>query len=202
MFQSSRIPALNRGLQDAATWLRELARMPPFQSEEQAYAAFRAVIHSLRDRLEMHEAVHFSGHMPTLERGIYYEVWVPSRAPNDERTLPEFLASVRESLGPGQPADAMPLKPATRVVLRVLRAQVQRGTDPPRPRAAPAPRTGAVAELRRGRRHVTSAQSARSTRAPPDDVIWKSAVSSRSRSTTSVEPPMRSSASASWIAST
>ena len=116
MSQSSRIPALNRGLQDAAAWLRELARMPPFQSEGQAYAAFRAVIHSLRDRLEMHEAVHLAGQMPTLVRGIYYEGWVPSRAPNDERTLPEFLASVRKSLAPGQPADAMPVEPATRLV--------------------------------------------------------------------------------------
>ncbi len=127
MSQSSRIPALNRGLQDAAAWLRELARMPPFQSEEQAYAAFRAVIHSLRDRLEMHEAVHFAGQMPTLVRGIYYEGWVPSRAPNDERTLPEFLASVREILGPGQPADAMPLKPATRVVLEFCERKFDTG---------------------------------------------------------------------------
>lgn len=127
MSQSSRISSLNRTLQETESWLRELAERPPFQSEEQAYALFRAVLHSLRDRLEMHEAVHFAAQMPTLVRGIYYEGWRPSLAPNDEHTVDEFLASVRESLGPGQPADAVDLHAGTRAVLEFLRDAMDEG---------------------------------------------------------------------------
>lgn len=127
MSPTSRIPALNRALQDMNEWLVELSETPPFRSPQEAYAAFRAVLHSVRDRLEMHEAVHFAAQMPTLVRGIYYEGWVPSRAPNDERNLEEFLASVRESLGPGEPADPVPLEPATRAVLAFLEGKFEPG---------------------------------------------------------------------------
>lgn len=127
MSQISSIASLNRALQDAETWLRELSALSPFQSREQAYALFRAVLHSIRDRLEMHEAVHFAGQMPTLVRGIYYEGWRPSLAPNDERNLGEFLASVRESLGPGLPADAVNVEEATRAVFTFLETRFDEG---------------------------------------------------------------------------
>ena len=127
MSQTSSIASLNRSLQDAEVWLRELSALSPFESREAAYALFRAVIHSVRDRLEMHEAVHFAGQMPTLVRGIYYEGWRPSLAPNRERSLPEFLASVRESLGPGLPADAVNVEDATRAVFTFLETKFDEG---------------------------------------------------------------------------
>jgi uncharacterized protein (DUF2267 family) len=47
----------------------------------QAYAALRAVLHALRDRLTVDEATKFAAQLPILIRGIYYDGWVPSRVP-------------------------------------------------------------------------------------------------------------------------
>lgn len=127
MSQQSTISSLNRSLQDAEAWLDELAEYPPFRSEQQAYAFFRAVIHSVRDRMNVGEAAHFASQMPTLVRGIDYEGWKPALAPNDERDRAEFLASVRASLGPGMPADAAPVEEGTRAVLAFLETKFDAG---------------------------------------------------------------------------
>lgn len=92
------VGALNRALQEAHEWIQELSSAAPFGSDEQAYTGLRAVLHSLRDRLTVEEAVHLSAQLPMLVRGFYFEGWRPSLAPNEEQTAAEFFASVQESL--------------------------------------------------------------------------------------------------------
>lgn len=94
----SNVGSLNRSVQETQEWLKELAGTSPFGDEEQAYSGLRAVLHSLRDRLTVEEAVHFSAQLPMMVRGFYFEGWRPSLAPNDEQTPEEFFASVEESL--------------------------------------------------------------------------------------------------------
>lgn len=96
--QNATVAALNRTVQETHAWLTELAGTTPFGNEEQAYTGMRAVLHSLRDRMNVDEAVHLSAQLPMLVRGFYFEGWDPSRAPNDEETTEEFFASVEESL--------------------------------------------------------------------------------------------------------
>lgn len=85
-------------LQKSHEWLMRLVDLGGFESEGQAYSAFRAVLHSLRDRLIAEEAVQLGAQLPMLIRGFYYEGWKLSLAPNRERTKAAFLDSVRESL--------------------------------------------------------------------------------------------------------
>jgi len=92
------IDAFDTTVQKSHLWLRELMDIGHFDSEEQAYTALSAVLHSLRDRLTVNEAAQLASELPMLIRGLYYEGWKPSKAPNKERTLQEFLDSVRESL--------------------------------------------------------------------------------------------------------
>ena len=94
----STIGTLNHTLEETHLWLEDLAEAGSLANEEQAYSALRAVLHSLRDRLTVEEAVHLSAQLPMLVRGFYFEGWKPSMAPNDEQTAEEFFASVRESL--------------------------------------------------------------------------------------------------------
>ena len=96
--QNTNVAALNRTVQETHGWLTELASAAPFGNEEQAYTGFRAVLHSVRDRLNADEAVHLSAQLPMLVRGFYFEGWDPSRAPNNEETAEQFFASVEESL--------------------------------------------------------------------------------------------------------
>jgi uncharacterized protein (DUF2267 family) len=59
-----------------------------------SYAALRAVLHTLRDRLTVDETADFAAQLPMLVRGLYYEGWNPSRVPV-KLDAEEFMAEVR-----------------------------------------------------------------------------------------------------------
>ncbi|SDZ45645.1 Uncharacterized conserved protein, DUF2267 family [Micromonospora pattaloongensis] len=67
----------------------------PRERRNQSYLALRAVLHCLRDRLPVGEAVQLSAQLPLLIRGIYYDGWEPDKAP-EKMGRSEFLARVRE----------------------------------------------------------------------------------------------------------
>lgn len=60
----------------------------------QSYAALKAVLHTLRDRLPVEEAVQLGEQFPMLIRGMYYEGWKPSRVPI-KMHKEEFLQNIR-----------------------------------------------------------------------------------------------------------
>ncbi|WP_424532882.1 DUF2267 domain-containing protein [Sphaerisporangium viridialbum] len=63
----------------------------PKERRNQSYAALRAVLHALRDRLTVEEAAQ----LPMLVRGIYYEGWDPTDVPV-KMDREDFLARVRK----------------------------------------------------------------------------------------------------------
>lgn len=60
----------------------------------QSYAALRAVLHTLRDRLPVAEAVQLGAQLPMLIRGMYYDGWNPARVPV-KMNREEFLQEIR-----------------------------------------------------------------------------------------------------------
>jgi uncharacterized protein (DUF2267 family) len=79
------------GVQQIQQWLKELIENGGLESEREAYAVLRAVLHQLRDRLTLEEAVDLGAQLPLIVRGIYFEGWRPSRVPAKVRTCREFL---------------------------------------------------------------------------------------------------------------
>jgi uncharacterized protein (DUF2267 family) len=67
----------------------------PHERRNQSYAALRAVLHTLRDRLTVDEGAQFAAQLPMLVRGLYYEGWDPSRVPQ-KMSKEEFLGQVRQ----------------------------------------------------------------------------------------------------------
>jgi uncharacterized protein (DUF2267 family) len=95
----------------------------PKERRNQSYAALRAVLHALRDRLTVDECAHVAAQLPTLIRGIYFEGWDPSRVPvkmHDE----EFLRRVRREFSYDVQGGIQPL---IKTVLRALRGHVTEG---------------------------------------------------------------------------
>lgn len=89
-----------------------------------AYRTLRAVLHALRDRLTIDEAVQLGAQLPMLIRGLYYEGWCPRRKPIKANRA-QFLERVRTSdcWRPGQ------LHPElfVRAVLSVLARHISAG---------------------------------------------------------------------------
>ncbi|MER7665849.1 DUF2267 domain-containing protein [Streptomyces sp. NPDC096193] len=67
----------------------------PKERRKQSYAALRAVLHGLRDRLPVDGAAHFGAQLPILIRGIYYDGWKPAETPV-KLSVEEFYQRVRE----------------------------------------------------------------------------------------------------------
>lgn len=88
----------------------------------QSYAALRTVLHLLRDRLPIEEAVHFAAQLPVLLRGVYYEGWNPSMVPI-KLNREDFLFEMRR----GFPYD---VEGGTERVVQVVLDALQRHVTP------------------------------------------------------------------------
>jgi uncharacterized protein (DUF2267 family) len=73
----------NRTVDKTNRVLREIeeAHGWPADRRNQSYAALRAVLHALRDRLTVEEGAQLAAQLPLLMRGVYYDGWRPSVVP-------------------------------------------------------------------------------------------------------------------------
>jgi len=95
----------------------------PKERRNQSYAALRAVLHAIRDRLTVDEAAQVGAQLPMLIRGIYYDGWDPSRTPQ-KMGADEFLQRVHQEFPFRVNATVGDL---VRTVVRALRRHVSDG---------------------------------------------------------------------------
>jgi len=90
--------ALNRTVEKTTQLRREVevAYGWPPERRGQSFAALRAVLHAIRDRLTVHEAADFAGPLPMLVRGLYYEGWQPAKVPM-KSSKHDFLERIQET---------------------------------------------------------------------------------------------------------
>ena len=76
-------------------------------------------MHALRDHLPVDEAAALAAQLPIFVRGIFYEGWVPSRAPERTRDLGSLLSRIAsEALLAGETEASLAATAAKRVLVR------------------------------------------------------------------------------------
>lgn len=103
---TSGLAVLDHTVQETNIWLKAVAEQLQLDRHD-AYIAFRAVLHALRDRLPPEVAVHLGAQLPMLVRGLYYEGWRMAGKPTKDRSVEEFSEHVVKELPPQFPVDAL-----------------------------------------------------------------------------------------------
>jgi uncharacterized protein (DUF2267 family) len=78
-------------------WINELEARLGWNNKGRTYRLLKAVLHALRDWLQLNEMADFGAQLPGLLRGAYYEQWRPAITPVKRRTKDDFLARVDQS---------------------------------------------------------------------------------------------------------
>lgn len=114
----------DRTIHKANSWLKDLMTELEWDNRHKAFVGLRAVLHALRDRLRVDEAVHLGAELPVILRGVYYDGWDPSKTPFKARKREEFLQRVAENLP--SLTDIVP-EEITRAVFSLLAGRVSEG---------------------------------------------------------------------------
>ena len=92
------LTVFDKTLHETNLWLKELTEELGLEEREDAYAALKATLHALRDRIGPENAVHLGVQLPILLRGVFYEGWHPAKTPTFERHLGVFLDHLSDRL--------------------------------------------------------------------------------------------------------
>jgi uncharacterized protein (DUF2267 family) len=112
-------------IQKTQVWLNDLMSELDWEDKpHKAYMALRTVLHALRDRLMVEEAVQLGAQLPMLIRGFYYEGWTLKGKPHKERHKEDFLDHIRKAF-----KDDVTVNPnqVCRAVFRVLVKHTSKG---------------------------------------------------------------------------
>lgn len=80
---------------DATVLLHAVAQELQTDDMNKAGRIFRAVLHAIRDRLPVLEAVHFSAQLPIIWKGIYFDQYDPAKVPVKIRNSEEWINYIR-----------------------------------------------------------------------------------------------------------
>jgi uncharacterized protein (DUF2267 family) len=111
-------------LQKTNHWLMEIMDELQWDDPHKAYLVLRSVLHALRDRLPVAEAVDFGAQLPMLIRGIYYEGWSLADKPLKIRTQSDFFSHICSEVGNACDFDP---EQATRAVFKVISQKITSG---------------------------------------------------------------------------
>lgn len=78
-------------------WINDLDERLGWNNKPRAYRLLKAVLHALRDWLQISEAADLAAQLPGLLRGTFYEQWRPAAKPIKKRSKADFIARVEDS---------------------------------------------------------------------------------------------------------
>jgi uncharacterized protein (DUF2267 family) len=131
-----KLDGLAHSVQVTHEWIKELDSALGWMDNARTYRLLRAVLHAIRDWLEVNEAADFAAQLPTLIRGVYYEQWRPASTPVKARSLSDFEARIERELAPDMIDDT---QRTIRIVFTLLSRKISPGEIKDVKQALPAP---------------------------------------------------------------
>jgi uncharacterized protein (DUF2267 family) len=113
------LDVFDKTIQETNRWLRLVMDVLETPDRRLAFAALRATLHALRDRIGPANAAHLGAQLPMLLRGAYYEGWRPTAPRAPGRHAEDFLDSVASELRRGSDLDPLEAAQATFMALAV-----------------------------------------------------------------------------------
>ncbi len=110
----------------AQIWINEMQKELKRLEGDAIYHLLKAVLQSLRDQMSIHEAAHFSAQLPLILRGSFFEGWNPYVTQQGAQSKDDFVASVKERLGPIG-ITTSELEPSILVALNVIKKHISAG---------------------------------------------------------------------------
>ena len=96
---SQGLEVIDQADQTMHEWINELSARLDWSSKRSALRLLRVTLQHLRDHLLPDEMAHLSAQLPLLVRGMFFEGWVPKRAPIKERTSAAFISAIETRMG-------------------------------------------------------------------------------------------------------
>lgn len=122
---TTEVTLIEQSAQKTRMWLDDLA-LELGRPGDQRYAlrALRGFLHTLRDRLPVPETAHLGAQLPEFLRGVFYEGWRPTEAPQRYHDLDTFLTRLAAA---GRLAGETEASYAAEAAARVLRRHLDPG---------------------------------------------------------------------------
>lgn len=91
------LESLEHTVQLTHVWINELDERLGWNNKSRSYRLLKAVLHALRDWLQVNESADLAAQLPGLLRGAFYEQWRPAATPVKKRSKADFVARVEQS---------------------------------------------------------------------------------------------------------
>jgi uncharacterized protein (DUF2267 family) len=122
----SKLEILGRSTQITHIWVKQASEELRWKDERRSFLALRAVLHALRDRLTIEEAVQLGAQLPTLIRGSYYDGWRPRKTHVRDSTKYGFLGDIQAAFAKTHDPNVDSVHIA-RAIFRLLKRKVSDG---------------------------------------------------------------------------
>lgn len=99
------IHSLNHSIEQAQHWISSYSEQVGEQSKDTSFAAMKAAMAILRDRLPASEVADLASHIPPVLRGYFYDGYKPEKHHHKAKSKEDLVVLMREKLESMRVAD-------------------------------------------------------------------------------------------------